>query len=186
MEASATEGIEGHVRSAFPAGAIASVQVLGYGDDPSVEPGETAVRVFIDRAARPEGQDADEEIVQVFKQDHGEAIRRLRDELPGFVRWIEFRPETEPGAGRSHGPILKVRGRRGRGATPNGDFEELTPVMTRLGTEDLATVDTLINAGMGNSRAEVLRWAVGRVREHPAYAQLQERVQEIGELKAQF
>ena len=51
---------------------------------------------------------------------------------------------------------------------------------------DLATVDTLITAGIANSRAEVLRWAVGRIREHPAYAQLQERVHEIDQLKAQF
>ena len=29
-------------------------------------------------------------------------------------------------------------------------------------------------------------WAVGRIREHPAYAQLQQRVHEIDELKAQF
>jgi hypothetical protein len=47
-------------------------------------------------------------------------------------------------------------------------------------------VDTLITAGIATSRAEVLRWAVGRIREHPAYAQLQQRVQEIDELKAQF
>jgi len=59
-------------------------------------------------------------------------------------------------------------------------------VMTRLGAADLATVDTLIAAGIANSRAEILRWAVGRIREHPAYAQLQDRVHEISELKAQF
>ena len=41
-------------------------------------------------------------------------------------------------------------------------------------------------AGIASSRAEVLRWSVGRIREHPAYAQLQERVHEIDELKAQF
>ncbi len=58
--------------------------------------------------------------------------------------------------------------------------------MTRLGSEDLATVDTLINAGIGGSRAEVLRWALGRVRDNPAYSQLQARVQEIDTLKAQF
>lgn len=29
-------------------------------------------------------------------------------------------------------------------------------------------------------------WAVGRIRENPAYAQLQDRVREIGELKARF
>jgi len=58
--------------------------------------------------------------------------------------------------------------------------------MTRLGGADLATVDTLIAAGIAGSRAEVLRWAVGRIRENPAYAQLQARVHEISELKAQF
>jgi hypothetical protein len=58
--------------------------------------------------------------------------------------------------------------------------------MTRLGPADLATVDTLITAGFAGSRAEVLRWAVGRIRENPAYAQLQNRVREISELKAQF
>jgi hypothetical protein len=47
--------------------------------------------------------------------------------------------------------------------------------MTRLGAADLATVDTLITAGIATSRAEVLRWAVGRIRANPAYAQLQDR-----------
>jgi hypothetical protein len=45
-------------------------------------------------------------------------------------------------------------------------------------------VDTLITAGIAGSRAEVLRWAVGRIRENPAYVQLQNRLREINELKA--
>ncbi len=61
-----------------------------------------------------------------------------------------------------------------------------TASVTRLGPEDLATVDTLITAGIANSRAEVLRWALGRIREHPAYPQIQARVRGISELKAQF
>jgi hypothetical protein len=186
VEKSTAEAIERDVRSAFPAGTIARVQVLEYGDDPSVEPSETAVRVFIDRGARPEGEDGDGEIVQGFEQENRAAVRKLRDVLPPFVRWMEFRADTPTGAGKSRGPILKLKVRQGRGAAPEGDVEELTPVMTRLGPQDLATVDTLINAGFANSRAEVLRWALGRVREHPAYAQLQERVHEIGDLKAQF
>ena len=56
----------------------------------------------------------------------------------------------------------------------------------QLGPADLATVDALITAGIASSRAEVMRWAIGRIRENPAYAQVQERVREIGELKAQF
>jgi len=31
-----------------------------------------------------------------------------------------------------------------------------------------------------------MRWAIGRIRENSAYAQIQERVQEIGELGTQF
>jgi hypothetical protein len=46
----------------------------------------------------------------------------------------------------------------------------------------LATVDTLITAGIAGSRAEVQRWAGGRIRESPAYAQLQDRVRENPDL----
>ena len=54
--------------------------------------------------------------------------------------------------------------------------------MVRLGAVDLATVDTLITAGVVNSRAEGLRWALSRLREHPAYAQLQQQAHENDEL----
>jgi hypothetical protein len=50
--------------------------------------------------------------------------------------------------------------------------------MVRLGAVDLATVDTLIIAGIVNSRAEGLRWSLGRLREHPAYARLQQQAGE--------
>ena len=63
---------------------------------------------------------------------------------------------------------------------------DFTRVATLLGPADLATVDALIMAGVATSRAEVLRWAVGRIRENPAYTQLQERVHEIDELKTEF
>jgi hypothetical protein len=175
--------IEEQLRSVFPEGAISRVEVLGYGDDPAVEPGQTALRVSIDRAGRPEGSDADKEITHEFEQANRGAIEELRDKLPRFIGWVEFRPA---GTVRSHGPALTIGGRGGRSAPPDEASEELTPVMTRLGAADLATVDTLITAGIAASRAEVMRWAVGRIREHPAYTQLQERVHEINELKAQF
>jgi len=50
--------------------------------------------------------------------------------------------------------------------------------MIRLGAVDLATVDTLITAGVVNNRAEGVRWALSRLREHPAYAQLQQQAHE--------
>jgi hypothetical protein len=66
---------------------------------------------------------------------------------------------------------------------PGGD---LTPVMARLGPVDLETLDTLIAAGFAANRAQAVRWALARIRERPAYAQLRERAREIEDLKSQF
>ena len=106
-----------------------------------------------------------------FEEANRPAIKKIRDELPRFIGWIEFLPDRPSGAPRPHSlPVLTIAGRGVRARTPEEVSEELTPVMTRLGPADLATVDTLITAGIANSRAEVLRWAVGRIREKPAYA----------------
>ena len=178
-----TTRVEKHLRAVFPDGAISRVQVLEYGDDPAVEPGDVAVRVFL---PRPEGEEADEEIVGSFEKANRERLRKLNDELPGVIAWVEFQAVSPDGAEKRRRHVLKI-GRGGRARKPLDDVaEELTPVMTRLGPADLATVDTLITAGIAGSRAEVLRWAVGRIRENPAYAQLQDRVREIDELKARF
>jgi hypothetical protein len=48
------DSVRKRVLSAFPEGTFARIDVLGYGEDPAVEPGDIAVRVFIDRAGRPE------------------------------------------------------------------------------------------------------------------------------------
>jgi Arc/MetJ-type ribon-helix-helix transcriptional regulator len=58
--------------------------------------------------------------------------------------------------------------------------------MARLGPVDLETLDALITAGIAANRAEAVRWALARIRERPAYAQLRDRIREIDELKAQF
>jgi hypothetical protein len=55
-----------------------------------------------------------------------------------------------------------------------------------LGPDDLATVDALINAGIGSSRADVMRWAIGRIRENPAYAQILVRAREINQPDERF
>ena len=47
MDNTQVNRVEEQVRSAFPEGAVERVQVLTYGDDPAVEPGETAIRVLI-------------------------------------------------------------------------------------------------------------------------------------------
>jgi hypothetical protein len=178
-----TTGVEKHLRSVFPDGVISRVQVLEYGDDPAVEPGDVAVRVFL---PRPEGGEADEDIVGSFEKANRERLRKLNDELPRAIAWVEFQADSPGGAEKPRRHVLKI-GRGGRARKPLDETaEDLTPVMTRLGPADLATVDTLITAGIAGSRAEVLRWAVGRIRENPAYAQIQDRVREINELKARF
>src|SRR5271169_4350932 len=126
MEKAAADRIEELLRSAFPEGAIEQVQVLEYGDDPEVEPGQTAVRVFIARAGRPEGKEADKETVQAFEEANRAVIKRVRDNLPRFIEWVEFRPDIPGGGVRSHGPILRLGGRGGRATTPDEVSEELT------------------------------------------------------------
>lgn len=190
MENVPADRIAEQVKSAFPEGTIERVQVLSYGDDPAVEPGETAIRVFINRAGQPEGEEADKEIVQAFEETNRPVLRQLSHDLP-LIGWIDFRPAVQDESARSGGPFgtgpfFRIKGRGSEPCPPEELSEQLTPVMTRLGAADLATVDTLIAAGIANSRAEVVRWAVGRIRENPAYAQLQDRVHEINELKTKF
>jgi hypothetical protein len=185
--------VEERIRSAFPKGAIERVQVLAHGDDPEVGPGRTAVRVILSRAGRPEGPEADKEILTTIRDGGPAPFVRLGGDLP-FIEWIEFRPHVPGRHGGYHpdvGPSMRFSPReQGLGlaelAGPGEEQDQRTPVMTRLGTADLDTVDTLIAAGVGGSRAEILRWAVSRIREHPAYPQLRERVHEISQLKAQF
>src|ERR1700761_7001118 len=58
MEESVVRGIEDQVRSAFADGTIGRVQVLEYGDDPSVEPGEVGIRLLVAFSGAPEDEEA--------------------------------------------------------------------------------------------------------------------------------
>jgi hypothetical protein len=192
MENTSASHIEEQIRAAFPEVAIERVQVLAHGDDPGIEPGQTAARVFLSRAGRPEDTEADKDILAAYTEAAGrhEALKHLSDELP-FIAWFEFLPylqdeSTRHGGPPGRGPVGRFSPRGGQAEQPDEPQDQLTPVMTRLGTADLAAVDTLIAAGIAGSRAKLLRWAVGRIREHPAYAQIQDRVHEISELKARF
>jgi hypothetical protein len=121
MDQAVSDRIEEQVRSFFPEGAMARVQVLEYGDDPGVEPGQTAIRVFIARAGRPEGKEGDEETIKAFEEANRAVLKKLRDDLPPFIGWVEFRPDRPDrpgGAARPHGPILKIGGRAGRATAP--------------------------------------------------------------------
>ena len=168
MEDEVTERIDQQVRSAFPDGAVARVQVLQYGDDPEVEPGQTAMRVFFDWPGRSDGKKADPKTVHAFVVANSAALDVLRAELPRSIRWVEFRPESPAGAASPHGLSYRITERGRRAAAQDDVPENFTPVMTRLGPADLAMLDSLITAGIVNSRAEGVRWAIGRLREYPA------------------
>jgi hypothetical protein len=182
-----SNAVKNKLLSAFPEGTFARVDVLGYGDDPAVEPGETAVRVFIDRAGRPEENWDSRETLDDFAKANSEGFDKLFDGLLPSIAWIEFFPDTpERRAMPSRPDWGHMRSFLGNRTNVLEAMPDFTRVPTLLGPADLATVDALIMAGVATSRAEALRWAVGRIRENPAYAQIQERMHEIGELKAQF
>jgi len=183
MDKASADRIEQQVRQAFPEGAIARVQVLQYGYDPEVEPGQAAMRVFFDWPGRAEGGQAGPKTVHRFVTANAAALDVLRDGLPGVIGWVEFRPEGEARPASAGGLSYRIAGRGRTAAARDEAPEERTPVMVRLGAVDLATVDTLITAGVVNSRAEGLRWALSRLREQPAYAQLQQQARENDELK---
>lgn len=183
MDEAEADRIEQQLRSAFPEGAITRVQLLEHGDDPEVEPRETAMRVFFDWPGRSEGRTADPKTVHTFVTANAAALGMLRDELPRFIGWVEFRPDGLASADSPHRLAYRITDRGGRAATSDEVPENLTPVMTQLGPADLAAVDTLITAGIVSSRAEAIRWAVRRIREHPAHPQLQERMHDTDEPK---
>jgi hypothetical protein len=174
--------IEEEVEKRFPAGTIERVVLLQYGDEPVVEPGELFVRVIV---KADEGRKSQEQALQAFDEANDAAIKEFRNDLSTRLpqaRRLEFRASSDTG----HGPrimlgaaAVSIEARAMEGA-------ELTPVMARLGAQDLETLDTLITAGIASNRADAVRWALARVREKPAYQRLCERATELEELKSQF
>jgi hypothetical protein len=169
------------VRERFPGAPVQRVAVLGYGDDPEIEPGQLLARVYLEAGDEQAGR---ERVLQEFHHAHDAALRELRKDLgrlPGVgLLEVMSAGEEEPGC---RGPRLRLMIKDGPAPAGEG---QLVPVMARLGPDDLETVDVLITAGIAANRAEAVRWALARIRERPAYAQLQQRAREIEELKSQF
>ncbi len=176
-----TEQFNQLVRERLPGASIQRVVILQYGDDPEIEPGQLLARIHIEAA---DDKTAREQAMEEFHQAHRTAIRELRrdlDRLPG-VGPLEIIAGS--GEGEDHGPRMRL-GHQDPPLFTTGEGP-LVPVMARLGPADLETVDVLITAGIAANRADAVRWALARIRERPAYAQLQQRAREIEELKAQF
>ena len=174
MDRAMADHIEKEVLGRFPDGTLRSVQVLQYGEDPAIEPGEVGIRLTIEAKAEPE---EDGEMLDAFMGTHRAVLKGLRRDIR------QLSPETKrvefvSGADGKNKFLMRL-----------GEDEpagELTPVMARLGPADLETLDTLIAAGFAANRAQAVRWALARIRERPAYAQLRDRAREIEELKSQF
>jgi len=173
------EQFDEKVHERFPGAPIRRVEVLQYGDEPSIEPGQLLARVIIET---PDGEPERRQAFDAFHDEHREALHELRselDKLPTRVT-LQFTTDAEPGKGK---PVIQL----GQGpAGPGGGGPGLTPVMARLGHEDLETLDMLITVGIASSRAEAVRWALARIRERPAFEQLRAHTREIENLKSQF
>jgi Arc/MetJ-type ribon-helix-helix transcriptional regulator len=166
--------IEDEARTRFPGGAVRRVRLLQYGDDPEVEPGDLWVRV-IPAADGPEDW---ERALKAFLDTHEAAIDQFVSHLAEKlcqIRILEFtfnvpvnRDGHCPRMSRGVAQKLSDYHREGLGE----DIFELT----RLGPAALETVDTLIRAGIADTRGDAIRRALDRIRELPAYQRLREHV----------
>ena len=164
------------LRNRLPDAPIARVALLQHGDDPKVEPGEIMGRIHLDA---PSDREQPASYLETFFGQHRADLRELRRELHGLpdVGAIEF----VVGDGDVRRAIRLDRPR----AVPL-ETRAVVPVMTRLGSEEIEIVDTLITAGIAGNRAEAIRWALARIRERPAFREIQRRAREIEELRQQF
>jgi hypothetical protein len=170
------------VRERLPGAAIERVAVLQYGDDPEIEPGELLARIVLRSG---ESEEDRKKAMRTFDDEQRDAIHDLRGELNKVPEIGVLEVVVGDKGTKGPIPIRKMRMGHRSGVLEAGEVQ-LTPVMARLGLEDLETVDTLITAGIAANRADAVRWALARIRERPAYEKLRERAREIEELKAQF
>ena len=163
----------------FGDGTVQKVEVLQYGDEQVIEPGQVMVRVIL----TPTDEDPDETL-HAFEKAHRAAIEDLRKKVARkmpFIGRVQLTLPAQPGK-RGHPVISMSIGPPDRPAAGRN----LTPVMARLDPRDVEVLDVLITAGIVSNRAEGVRWALTRIRERPAYTQLREHIGKIDELKAQL
>jgi hypothetical protein len=86
----------------------------------------------------------------------------------------------------SHGPRLSNPVGAALPDIQEREHGEATPLLARLGSAGLETLDTLIMTGIAATRAEATRWALDRIRERPAYQRLCELRSDVGKLRNEF
>jgi hypothetical protein len=162
--------IDSEASERFPAGAVPRLVLLHYGDHPVIEPGELYLGVTV-------GQDGASR--DAWFEEHGDCLEDFRAQRLPEVRGLVVTTGAGETAGRGVTGVMMMDGismlDRGEDELARG----LTPVMAQLDPADLATLDTLITAGIATSRAEGTRWSLAHIRELPAYASLSERAREF-------
>jgi hypothetical protein len=158
--------IDAEAAERFPAGAVPRLVLMRYGDHPGIEPGELYLRVVLG----PDGAGWDAWIEEHFDRLEEFRVQRL-PEAKGFMLTTEDREAA------GHGPtaIMKPDGISLLDPQEDALARGLTVLGVGLGPVDVATLDTLIGAGIAGSRSAAASWALARVREQPAFATIGER-----------
>ena len=167
--------IDAEAAERFPPDAVPRLVLLHYGDHPAIEPGELYLLVVLGQ----DGATRDAWMAEHFDRLEDFRAQRL-PEVKGFMVTTDVRDS----AGLPPTTIMQMDGISLLDPEEDEIARGLTPVTALLGPADLATLDALITAGIAASRAEGARWALARIREQPAYAQLSERAREPGEPRA--
>lgn len=168
--------IDAEAAGRFPPGAVPQLRLLHYGDHPVIEPGELYLLVIPgqDGAAR-----------EAWIEEHFDRLEDFRARRLPEVKGFMVTTGARDGAGLPPARIMQMDGISLLDPEEDEIARGLTPVPEALlGPVDLATLDALITAGIAASRAEGARWALARIREQPAYAQLTERARDPGEPRA--
>jgi hypothetical protein len=146
--------------------------LLHYGDHPVIEPGGLYLRVILgqDGAAR-----------DAWMEEHFDCLEDFRAQRLPEVKGFILTTDVPDGAGLRPAGIMHPDGI----SLLDPEEDEIARGLIQvpealLGPVDLATLDTLITAGIAASRAEAARWALARIREQPAHAQLSEQAREPG------
>jgi hypothetical protein len=154
--------IDAEAAGRFPPGAVPRLVLLRHGDHPVIEPGELYLLVIPaqDGAAR-----------DAWRDEHFDRLEDFRAQRLPEVKGFMLTTGARDSAGRPPATIMQMDGISLLDPQEDEIARGLTPVTALLGPVDLATLDTLIIAGIAASRAEAARWALARTREQPAYAQ---------------
>jgi hypothetical protein len=163
--------IDAEAAERFSSDAVPRLVLLRYGDHPFIEPGELYLLVLDqDGAAR-----------DAWTAEHSGRLEDFRAQRLPEVKGFMVTTDACANTGRPPTQIWQPAGISLLDPEDDEIARGLTPVRAHLALADLATLDALITAGIAASRAEAARWALARLREHPAYAQPSERAREPGE-----